>query len=377
MLPHRHNFLVLLTALFAASCGGGGGGGDDSPENAAPTVSILFPGLFALTNGDQIIVRGTASDESLISAVRVAGVDAMTTDNFATWTVTVPLQPGINNLNVEAIDEYSNTDSAAATIMVDSGYIFETPYDVVVDSANNRLLVLDRADDILIAVDLATGARSVLSDLVIPGGPGPFINPRALAIDEIGNRAFFADIAFGLVMAVDLTTGETSVFSSSSLSPTVFFSRIAGLVVDRANNRLLAVDSDQEAVFAMSLTNGFRSILSNDDIPDMLNQFASPRNITIDDVNNKAIVADPARGIVRVHLDTGARELLYDTQNGFPSDDAAIFNPITLAYENGADRVLIVDSNGFIVAFDLTTLERTLFSSWNAPYFPAQLCLMM
>ena len=47
-----------------------------------------------------------------------------------------------------------------------SGTTFDAPWDVVVDTLNNRLIVLDQLSDELIAVDPATGAHTVLSNSV-------------------------------------------------------------------------------------------------------------------------------------------------------------------------------------------------------------------
>ena len=65
--------------------GSGGGGGGGTGDTTAPTATIKFPGTVGLTEGDSVLVTGTASDASMITRVRLAGVDATTTDGFANW----------------------------------------------------------------------------------------------------------------------------------------------------------------------------------------------------------------------------------------------------------------------------------------------------
>ncbi len=102
-------------------------------------------------------MRGTATDTSEITLVRVNGIDATSTDNFATWQIQVALAPGVNTLRVETGDIAQNGNMMAASVQINAyGLGIPFPNGVALDSANNRALVIDKALDALVAVDLTS-----------------------------------------------------------------------------------------------------------------------------------------------------------------------------------------------------------------------------
>ena len=216
--------IVLFALVTIVGKGGGGDGGGGGGDTTAPTVRIKFPGLVVLTSGDSILVTGTADDANMITRVRVAGMDATTTDNFANWRATVPLMPGNHMLTVETTDEFSNIDSAAATIDVDArGPIWESGR-VALDSDNGRALVINENPYSIVSVDLATGVRTTLSDNaagVNGGDANPFATPQYIALDSTTNpsRALVTDV-FGMngpqLLAVDLSTGVREILSDNT-----------------------------------------------------------------------------------------------------------------------------------------------------------------
>src|SRR5690606_27202204 len=73
------------------------------PDTTPPEVSILFPPLASMTEGQTLFVRGTVKDvhgKLEDGAVTVNGVEAELelneTKDEGTWSVTVDLQPGEN-----------------------------------------------------------------------------------------------------------------------------------------------------------------------------------------------------------------------------------------------------------------------------------------
>ena len=205
--------LLFAVAFILASCGGGGNGSVDS---SAPTAIITFPPAVTATEGDRIIVRGTTTDESEITVVRVNGVDATSSDNFATWQALVNLIPGPNTLSVETGDIALNSDMVAASVQINAyGRSFDFPIDVVLDSANNRALVVDTYLKALITVDLTTGVRSILSDATIPNAVNAFSNPKDIALDSANNRLLVVDSALQALIAVDLNSGVRTILSET------------------------------------------------------------------------------------------------------------------------------------------------------------------
>ena len=79
---------------------------------------------------------------------------------------------------------------------------------VALDLHANRIYVTDPADESrsLLAVNLATGDRTLVSSSTVPSGP-PWFFPNAVAIDEPNNRFLVADLQGQAVYAVAFGTG--------------------------------------------------------------------------------------------------------------------------------------------------------------------------
>ena len=322
------------------------------PDTTAPTVQVSFPGLVALTEGGTMLVTGTASDVSPITSVSVNGIEATTQDSYAHWQATVPLDPGVNELTVSTMDELSNTNTSAATLSIDYGPLFDFPEAVAVDMSNNRALVADTARDAIYAVDLATGARSVLSDSDTPNSDNPLAAPRGIVVDAANNRALVADAYADKVVAVDLDTGERSVLADLSGEPLLVWS----IALDSANNRALIGDPNP-AIWAVDLTTGAYSVFSNDGTPDNVNNLRAPWGIDIDTANNRALVADRS-SVMGVDLTTGARTYLWN-RDSYIGDNPPI-DPLAIAVDAANNRALVLDIDlDVIAAVDLTTGEHT------------------
>jgi len=88
---------------------------------------------------------------------------------------------------------------------VGKGPLFDYPERVLLDSANSRYLVLDRDLVAVVAVDISTGDRSILS------GPGTgtgtaFLNPYRMSMDVANRRLVVSSQNY--LFAVDLETGN-------------------------------------------------------------------------------------------------------------------------------------------------------------------------
>ena len=90
---------------------------------------------------------------------------------------------------------------------VGTGPDFDYPIGVVLDSANNRALVVNNFSNIIIAVDLANGNRTVFSDADTnqADGTGPVLNfASGIALDGKGSAFVSGD----KLWAVELGSGD-------------------------------------------------------------------------------------------------------------------------------------------------------------------------
>ncbi len=94
-----------------------------------PTIAISSPVNGSVTTATSIVVSGTAGDAiSGVASVTVNGVAATTSDDYAHWSATVPLNVGLNAINATALDNAqsggnSSTTSISATLAPNAAVI--------------------------------------------------------------------------------------------------------------------------------------------------------------------------------------------------------------------------------------------------------------
>ncbi|HEX7835892.1 MAG TPA: hypothetical protein VF469_00435, partial [Kofleriaceae bacterium] len=142
---------------------------DPPPANPAPSAQIVFPPATGAIDAPAIWVRGTAEDNDGVAAVHVNGVLATTMDGFHTWTAEVALNPGVNPIEVETTDALGNRDARAAHVeVVRRGIGFLSFPGALTLASPTRAIVANMVSATLVAVDLATGVRTLLPEASSP-----------------------------------------------------------------------------------------------------------------------------------------------------------------------------------------------------------------
>lgn len=323
-----------------------------------------------MKDGDSILVRGTASDDySTITSVTVGGVAAESDDGFATWTALVTLTEGDNIINVVVEDE-NNTNNAATSVSVR-----RTAYDVAfpdnevpitratgiaVDAANNRVLIpnsVSGTGDSIIAVDLSTGIRTVFSGPGVPDDANIFIVPGDIVIDPVPtrNRAILADTR-NTIFEINLTDGARSILSNNTVpnDQQPDLDSPLGIALDPANEDVAyIVDSTLDNLQRVDLLTGERTLISDNAVHDGPS-LDEPRHLLIDSANHRAFVSDtmPSR-LFSIDLNTGVRSIFFG--RGEPEPESNVTCPIHLATDNIQSRIVITDCAEGINVLDLTT----------------------
>ena len=233
----------------------------------------------------------------------------------------VPLALGANALTIESLDSLLNGNPAAAAVSVTRHARFVLPQSVAIDAANGRALVIDTEARTLYAVSLTTGARSILSNATTPSALTPLLAPRAVALDDDHKRILVLDNFDTSVRAVDPTTGARSILSGpntpNSNNP---FPSASAIVLDDANDRLLVLNAAPPAIIAVDLDTGERTVLSDATTPNGTALFQHPWAMALDRVNDRVLVTNvgPDYAIYAVNLTSGLRSILSDdaTPNG-------------------------------------------------------------
>ncbi len=289
-------------------------------DTVAPTAQILFPPPVSMTEGNTILVRGTASDEySIVTSVKVNGIDVTpkATGDFSTWQVNVPLTALTDtNLIVTTEDSASNKSTNAAQVKITQAAF-----------------------------------RSAF-----PDADNSFYNVRSLVIDQLEGRSrvLVGDNGNG-VFSVDLASGKRTIFSDRKDFD-------LGFTIDPLTQRLYALSDDSDKAFlSVDLRDGTKyEELVNQDISSLgpsgiaLNQTTTPAKIVIVSRNKGDLVSTTPSLLNVVPFSTAT----------LPNSDNAITGSYALAFDKKNNRYLVTDTYNYrIIAVDASTGARSIFSS--------------
>ena len=225
---------------------------------------------------------------------------------------------------------------------------------------SGSLLVVDRGLGALLAVDPATGVRTVLSDGVTGAGAA-FADPSGVAVDAAGAVAWVTDIGADTVVEVDLATGDrVTISGGGSGAGPAFDAPVRALQDPSDPGRLLVMDRGLLAVVAVQLTAGAgagdRTILS-DGTTGAGDPFQSLAGASMTDAG--LLVCDPtAAQLVLVDLASGDRVLAAGGDVGF---GPRLFAPSGLAERTGGGGLYLV-AGGATLLVEPTLGDRVVLS---------------
>jgi len=390
------------------------GGGMPQPE----WLTVVFPPLSSLTHEPSVTVRGVA-DPSKVQAVTVSGVAASSTDSFANWTAVLPLSLGDNALTIDVVDgmgqdmlgvvsgnvervsnPIANTtamglDQAGGRVFIDGfalghGTVGPWPYAVVEvdlatgarsivssyfvgsgpilslaegiawDAAGSRILFLDASDE-LFAIDPTTGDRTEIT-----ASPCNIGNGQDMDLDVAGGRVIVADYS-DAVAAIDLTSGACSVVSSNSVGTGPALDTVRAIDLDPAQNRaFIANGITTDEILAVNLQTGNRTVISSSTVgtgPAFGTVFA----LTFDPVGNRLFAADRLYGLLSVNVANGNRTIVSGSNPLFPVGTGPLLDRnFAVVYDATTARPILahMDSDE-LIAVDVPTGNRTVVSGFG------------
>lgn len=354
----------MIWMLFAPALGIGLSACGEEPEEPtdleAPVVALVFPTQDSAVESRTLIIRGTAADSAGVAAVRVAGALASTGNGFADWQAEVSLEPGHNTVSIEAEDTLGNAAVATTLTVFSSEMLKLWPEALVVDTDVNRVLVMDQTTKALVAVDVSTGARQVLSPPTTDDG-GYLGDTRDLVLDRDNNRILAINTGLGVPMAIDLDTGARTLLSLPGTDPDVMVQFLDELVLDSGADRLLGLHPAQGALVAVDLATGAPTVIS-DATTGAGPAFEYPNDVALDAARGRALVVDGrAKTLIAVDLATGDRTVLSDAATGA---GPAFGRPDQVVMDAGADRIVVYDSDvDAFLAVDPATGDRAVISA--------------
>ena len=359
-----------LGTIFSVNLGSGSRTILSAPDIPNNTNALSTPIHMVLDNARLLVINNAGASPAIMAVNLADGSRSILSDNTTPNNRTAFIQPkditldAVNNRalvldkvikRIVAVDLNSGARTLVAGGLPNSAVPLFRPNDITLDIANNRALVVNGnvlASSLyyegLIAVDLATGARSLISDNTTPDANNPFTTPpRGVALDSANSRALV--LTETSLYGVNLSTGARTLIASG-------FANAKKLAFDSANNRVLITRGN--AVYATHLGTGVTTVFSDNTTPDATNPLASPSAIAIDNVNNRALVLNSGspHSLVSIHLNTGARNLISD--DSIPEINNQIGSAHDMVYDSTNNRVLVADGS-HIIAIHLTTGARS------------------
>ncbi len=351
-------FPALAIVLATASCGGGGG--SSQARKVATKFSIAFPPAHSMTSGTSVTMRGSTTNGADIASLQVNGIFAASADGFANWTATLALPVPTNSLRAIA------TDRAGRTLgPLDRTVELSTPPvspGLPALDPNRRQLLLGQGNRDpfgLVALDVPSGRFLAVSGPT-RGSGAPFTGfVMAAAVDAAADTAYVLEFLPAGIRAVDLATGDRVVLSDdASAGPKLDVPE--DLDLESGRDRLLVADRDLKAIFAVSLADGSRSILS-DATHGSGPTFALPVAVCVVASQGRALVADLlADALFSVDLITGARSIVSDDARG---SGAPLSFPDDVTFDPASGDALVVNAGTeALMRVDLVTGDRTIVS---------------
>ncbi len=349
-----------------------------------PVAEVIFPTPNTMSDGSSVTLRGKASDDFGVAQINVV----VTTDDGTvevanetitagagedyedTWSVNVALgSEKLNTITVSAIDVGGNTQETPVELTVlQAADALTTSFpvgdDVVIgdneildlawDRSRNRLLLAHSGN--VFAVDIATGQRSLFIN-----DPPDVATLTTVTIDEINDTVFISDQNAYLIFAADLATAAISHVSGGLIGSesNVSISDPYGMSLGSDGN--LYVSDVSSGFYRVNIDTGFRTLISNNTVPDAVNPINKLAGNTLDEANNRALVSDyGGKQLMWVDLTTGARTVLVD------SDQLA--EPFDIHMDEANGRILLVDGGlEGMYAVDPVSGDLTVLSNASKP----------
>ncbi|MEL6184940.1 MAG: hypothetical protein AAFU79_09975, partial [Myxococcota bacterium] len=253
------------------------------------------------------------------------------------------------------VERRGDTSSVSFAVDPQGGLVWSFEAELDVDQDNT--FTLDVADQ-----RARIGEATVTVSQYTAAGLAPtFSFAKGIALDDQRRTAYVVDESLRGVYAVDLESGASRVLSAAGVGSGASFSSDleGGVALDAPNQRLLVTDDGANAIVAVNLANGNRSVVSGTTMPGP--NIRNPHGIALDPTSNRAFYVDIGiDAVVEVDLTTGNRTLISGSGRG---SGINLPSPRDLLPDLSEGRLLVAEaSRSAVVAVDLATGDRMVLS---------------
>lgn len=274
---------------------------------------ITYDNFFAINLADKTVVSKPFAGEG--NEFALTGLSRLVVDEKRNRLIVSSREVS----DVIAVDIATGERSLLIKNGIGTGASLVSPQQLEVTSDDKFAYVLDgrqAASDMLFKIDLATGNRTVVADFSSYNNFGT----EGLALDEPNNRIFVA--LGGTIGIVDLATGTYQTIASPNVGLGVTMEtlgNISEIIYDSKNNRVLVSSAYKGFVLAIDPITFKRSVLFDSTIG----------------------TGTPLNGIVGMTLDNESKNL-YLANNNDTNNNYGNFSILSVNMETG-DRTFVMD----------------------------------
>lgn len=228
--------------------------------------------------------------------------------------------------------------------------------DTYLSRDSSTLYVIDdgaNAGNKIVAVDLATGNRTKIGSI-----ESEFSGFASSITADEDSGTLYVGIGDQIV-SVDLETEINTVIASQSVGIGAIYSNVADLIFDKTENRLLFIDAFRSALYELDLSNGVRSLISQDGVVGEGLALSDPRSAVFSPDKTAVYVTSSINdAVLSIDLVSGNRSVFInsciDSDNVENWLNFGSFSEIYLAE---ASNTLYIANGGATLAYDLNTDE--------------------
>jgi DNA-binding beta-propeller fold protein YncE len=284
-----------------------------------------------------------------------------------------------SNAQILAVDPATGDRSVLSSASVGSGPDFTAPSGVTIDPAESILYVTDATADAVFAVDPASGNRSIVSSNGVGAGP-ELGNPGNIVFDAEDGSLIVADggvFAGGAtnppyLLRIDPVSGAREILTSNTVGSGPALSFFDGLALEQGGTVLLG-QGNTEAVLRVDPLTHDRTTVSQFSVAGTGPEIDELKGLALGSEGELfALDRGAAEAVLAIDPASGDRTLISTSGLGTGPD---LGNPLACAYDPFGQRLLVADnaqiSGAALLAVDPVTGDRTVLSGTGVGVGPA------
>jgi hypothetical protein len=338
---------------------------------AANEICQCIIGMNLTTATRSIVASATVGSGAYPAAVVGLVYDGLTTPGAPRLLTSSWSGPGVQEIIAIDVATGNRTVFSSVTNSVGAGPSTGGTLSLSLDPLRHRLVTADNYVFGIMAIDLVTGDRSLVMDQ--NAGSGPLMYPTVgAAYDPASNRLFSRQVLQDEIIATDLATKERTTFIHAHVGTGPEPSNPDSMVIEQSSGAAASLIYTQAyplSVSRLNLATGVRTTVSDaltgtGPVLDGLVDLVLDTRVSAGPHQALALLGAPNNRLLSIDLVSGDRLQLADLNSAAP----AVTGPAHLKLDVANNRVLFTDSDASgagdaLYAIDLDSGARSVISS--------------